>query len=947
MKVEANLRLRRACGSVQFTGSNPGTELNSPGTATTAKNGTVCGWFYQTQFGGVSVHQYDTGNPRIIWQAAANGTTTFFTGASGTLTLFTALLNTWYFYALTLGATNTIAYVRQITTPFTIVTATSDSASGASVIGWGADGATFGDGAMVGSWGGGVIYSRPLSRAEVWQQSLQRAPITESGLEVYASMRNVGAAALNEFKGSQLTKVQTFAAASRSPPVPEIAYKRAFLFLSQAASVGLEEGRGSLPQFESWDIATRQPNAPEDMVFTDGTSTGLEDSGAPRAFVYDDTVSTSPIGREDFAGFLTIDEPGQGAYQPPEPGAWLAVPTQSEDNAPSLTIDDSAGVTIAPQDAGWFPALVFHEEFAGSLPLDESPGAWAQSSEPAAWLKIPSQAPEDSAPSLTIDDPAGFYAWLVTDTPTWLSVSAQQEDNAPSLTVDDAAGNVAAALLEAVTLPSATQTEDFAGLLTIDDGAGASPTVSADAIAVLPVTFPEDAVTATTAGLEDGVGALATYLETAAWLSLLTAPEDMARLAAPFDESGPTYLPIDPPTWAAQSGGEEFAQSGATGLEEGPPAGWQPTDATIWIGASITEDIARATAPFDETGPAWTLVDLPTWTTSTSSEDFTTTTTTALDDGSSVAWPNADAIAWVSASISEDFATTTALDETAVATWQPGEISTWLGRLVLEDFAGALVTEEAPAYALVLPELTWLPYAITAEQFTASAALEEPPGASVIVAAQDTVATQATYDEWVAAPAIEEGSVSPSLVVFVADWAPLSVSEEWTAGIIAVDDYGQPYVWPTQPEPPPRIWAPYFSDEWVPFVFHGPLHLTETDQLLLQLVDTDQTLLTLADGGDDLATYYPGSSFRFSLTATVLGSLFTTTPSPVLTVHGPDNVVIQPTVTLDSTGKYHADGVIPFGARPGPWRRMWRVAGSDPSDSAVLVIAFTVQQLEF
>lgn len=98
-------------------------------------------------------------------------------------------------------------------------------------------------------------------------------------------------------------------------------------------------------------------------------------------------------------------------------------------------------------------------------------------------------------------------------------------------------------------------------------------------------------------------------------------------------------------------------------------------------------------------------------------------------------------------------------------------------------------------------------------------------------------------------------------------------------------------------------------------------------------------------------TYLPGQSVRFSVTATLFGVL-ASPPTLVLTVHGPQvqgsqRTTLTPSVTLDSTGQYHGDVVIPLNASPGPWTARWVAPGSDPTTTGLVEDLFVVQPLSY
>jgi hypothetical protein len=93
-----------------------------------------------------------------------------------------------------------------------------------------------------------------------------------------------------------------------------------------------------------------------------------------------------------------------------------------------------------------------------------------------------------------------------------------------------------------------------------------------------------------------------------------------------------------------------------------------------------------------------------------------------------------------------------------------------------------------------------------------------------------------------------------------------------------------------------------------------------------------------------LNIYKPGASATFSTTASILGVLVDV-PGLVLTIHGPGGEFLTPSIVHDSTGKYHADVVIPLTGRPGTWSYRWYAAGAGPSTSGLGEAQFVVQAL--
>lgn len=95
--------------------------------------------------------------------------------------------------------------------------------------------------------------------------------------------------------------------------------------------------------------------------------------------------------------------------------------------------------------------------------------------------------------------------------------------------------------------------------------------------------------------------------------------------------------------------------------------------------------------------------------------------------------------------------------------------------------------------------------------------------------------------------------------------------------------------------------------------------------------------------------YYPGQSARFSCEAKLLGAL-STPPSIIVTVFGPliggaKRTTFSPSVSTDSTGEVHADGVFPITAAAGPYSVRWVAAGITPATTSLVEYQVTLQPL--
>jgi len=93
--------------------------------------------------------------------------------------------------------------------------------------------------------------------------------------------------------------------------------------------------------------------------------------------------------------------------------------------------------------------------------------------------------------------------------------------------------------------------------------------------------------------------------------------------------------------------------------------------------------------------------------------------------------------------------------------------------------------------------------------------------------------------------------------------------------------------------------------------------------------------------------YYPGQSVRFSITLDVLG-IFTNPPTLSFTLRSPDGtLIVDSSPTLDSTGHYHSDQIIPIAGKPGKWVYRWRSTGSQAAQNAIAQKVIEVAHLDF
>lgn len=91
--------------------------------------------------------------------------------------------------------------------------------------------------------------------------------------------------------------------------------------------------------------------------------------------------------------------------------------------------------------------------------------------------------------------------------------------------------------------------------------------------------------------------------------------------------------------------------------------------------------------------------------------------------------------------------------------------------------------------------------------------------------------------------------------------------------------------------------------------------------------------------------YKPGQSVRSSMTAKSLGILVDAAVLTV-TILYPDGTTATPTATVDGTGLYHADFVIPVTMVPGIAVQRWQSTGMAPTQNATRERLFRIDSLD-
>jgi hypothetical protein len=161
-------------------------------------------------------------------------------------TFYTPAVGQWFFAALVMTAATTSAYARGVNQTFSSASVTQTAAGSIPfnvTIGGGS-----GPGGIPGSWpgyaGAWKIWTRALSVAELYAESLQCAPVTRFGFYDYVPLNQPwpanasppGASEIGRAYGSGAIFSAAVPIANLSLPVPEeLAPRRLFLFTSAAA----------------------------------------------------------------------------------------------------------------------------------------------------------------------------------------------------------------------------------------------------------------------------------------------------------------------------------------------------------------------------------------------------------------------------------------------------------------------------------------------------------------------------------------------------------------------------------------------------------------------------------------------------------------------------------------------------------------------------------------
>jgi hypothetical protein len=322
------------------------------------------------------------------------------------------------------------------------------------------------------------------------------------------------------------------------------------------------------------------------------------------------------------------------------------------------------------------------------------------------------------------------------------------------------------------------QGEDFQGFLTVDDAAGNAAWTVGDA-PVWPFSSPGEDIAGSVASSGLEDGATSVItLEQPAWLGVAEVAEDLANATAPFDESAPTWVAPQVLPWLTPSIGEDFTQTTASGLDDSGSPAIELADVATWIGVTVAEDIAQATAPFDEGGSTWVTSDQP---------------ISPIPPGSA-----------------EEFAASAAAGlEESVNAWLSGEQPSWLtAPAVSEDLAASIAAEEGGAAALITDG--------TSPQRTTPVAEDVAPSS-----------------------ALEESGTAPTVFTDPQAWVPVALLEEYPVVGFGLDEGGQPFVWPTVlPDPWPALAAWAFGEDWA-----SPL--PPTAPLVFFVVDSSKRMLVV------------------------------------------------------------------------------------------------------
>lgn len=257
-------RVQRACGGVSF--DTAGFLQISTGLVMPTF-GTLAGWVYTpstipSNWAVASVFLNGDFGSGLVSGNNAGGTSsqlaTFASGGGAIVATLTT--NTWWYFAISMGATNTVGYAKPAGADFASSTRSSTTGfSGALLTTIGNNG-SFNNGGLSGVFAGWKVWTRALTEDELIFESEQLAPRTGFGLFAYLPMRGGGSVIVDEWRPSNAwTKSESLGNGGRQPPVPEYRTRTrspglsssstspiAGAGLGQATSAGALAGAGSL-----------------------------------------------------------------------------------------------------------------------------------------------------------------------------------------------------------------------------------------------------------------------------------------------------------------------------------------------------------------------------------------------------------------------------------------------------------------------------------------------------------------------------------------------------------------------------------------------------------------------------------------------------------------------------------------------------------------------------
>jgi hypothetical protein len=263
-------------------------------------------------------------------------------------------------------------------------------------------------------------------------------------------------------------------------------------------------------------------------------------------------ISGQPISALPSSATVPVEGPGALVLVSAEPVAFASSVSEDFPGAFALIEDAFAWTPLAPADVAML--AVSAEDFAGSLPADESPVAVFAAPDVAV---VALTSAEDFGGAHPTEDGGAPPIVALAPDATW-QPSAVGEDFAGSLPLDETGPALPLASADLAAWAS-FGAEDFAGSLPLDESPGVVALQEAPPVDVAALVSGAEDFAGALVAAEDGPGVMT--LDVATSVAVASTSEEFAPSPA-FDESpsvAPAWLTFEPTVFAVGAFAEAFA----------------------------------------------------------------------------------------------------------------------------------------------------------------------------------------------------------------------------------------------------------------------------------------------------------------------------------------------------------------------------------------------------